>query len=398
MFCFASFSFGFLFAWQNTERALNHAMADQRNLRFLLNVTKNMFSDMHLSSMIEQMTMQVHHLLKADNCALYLIDRETKQFYHATAGQADVTTGQKQRFPFSVGIVGAVAQSGKTVRISSDAFKDSRFHPSVDQRPGHVTHSILCCPITAEANDQTTVIGVISVRDEKDRGGFEKEEENLLKVFCAQAAVAIINSQRFSSMLDQSDFKHADTSASDYLVQYHDMQISDSNIEKFQMTMDELQLLNRIGTGSYGEVYKAKVRGQIMAVKKLFVRNLKSEQLESFCKEASLMAQFNHPNVVGFHGAVTEPSNLCIITEFCERGSLADLLLEPLVKMDMSRKLKFMMDAAQGMLYLHMSNPVILHRDLKSDNLLVTGDWTVKVADFGLTRFMSEKKAMTQGA
>jgi len=49
------------------------------------------------------------------------------------------------------------------------------------------------------------------------------------------------------------------------------------------------------------------------------------------------------------------------------------------------------------MLYLHGSNPVILHRDLKSDNLLVASDWTIKVADFGLTRFLSNgKKAMTQ--
>jgi serine/threonine protein kinase len=53
-------------------------------------------------------------------------------------------------------------------------------------------------------------------------------------------------------------------------------------------------------------------------------------------------------------------------------------------------------DAAAGMAYMHGSNPVILHRDLKSDNLLVTSDWQVKVADFGLSRYRSQKKTMTQ--
>jgi len=104
----------------------------------------------------------------------------------------------------------------------------------------------------------------------------------------------------------------------------------------------------------------------------------------------------NHPNVVQFIGAVTEPSNLCIITQFCARGSLADLLLDDSIEMSFARKLKFALDAAKGMLYLHNSNPVILHRDLKSDNLLVAMDWTVKVGDFGLTRFLSEKNKMTQ--
>ena len=64
--------------------------------------------------------------------------------------------------------------------------------------------------------------------------------------------------------------------------------------------------------------------------------------------------------------------------------------------MNFHMKVQCALDAAMGMLYLHNSNPVILHRDLKSDNLLVTQDWTVKVGDFGLTRFISEKKQMTQ--
>jgi GAF domain-containing protein len=376
-----------------TERALNQALAEQRNLKFLLSVTKNLFSDMHLSSMIEQMTMQVHHLLKADDCALFLVEQDTKEFYLAK----DETDPTHRRHPFSVGIVGTVASSGRTIRISRDAFRDPRFNRLVDQRKGATTHSILCCPITAEGPDKkTTVIGVISVRDEKDRGGFEREEENLLKVFCAQAAVAIINSKRFGNMLESSDAKDRDQSAAEYLVNKHGMNLASDDIDSFQFTMDEITLVNPIGTGSYGEVYRAKVRNKTVAVKKLHVRQLKAEQVDSFCNEAALMCQLHHQNVVLFIGAVTEPSNLCIITEFCARGSLADLLLDHNVPMTFARKLKFAEDAARGMLYLHGSNPVILHRDLKSDNLLVGADWTVKVADFGLTRFLSEKKAMTQ--
>jgi len=103
-----------------------------------------------------------------------------------------------------------------------------------------------------------------------------------------------------------------------------------------------------------------------------------------------------HPNIVKFIGAVTQPSNLCIITEFCEKGSLATILANKKVKIPIRRKLRIALHSARGMLYLHSSNPVILHRDLKSDNLLVSADWVVKVADFGLTRFLSTKRAMTQ--
>ena len=103
------------------------------------------------------------------------------------------------------------------------------------------------------------------------------------------------------------------------------------------------------------------------------------------------MMQLSHKNIVQFIGAITEPSNLCIITEFCQQGSLADILVKSKIIMNFSLKLKCIPDAAKGMNYLHNSNPIILHRDLKSDNLLVDANWNIKVADFGLTRFKSKK-------
>lgn len=380
--------------FQKTEAALNQALSDQRNLKFLLSVTKNLFSDLHLTSMIDQITTQVHHLLKADDCTLYLVDQKKKSYGLAK----EIHEAGCKRYPFNVGIVGEVARTGATVRISQHAFKHPLFHPEVDQRKDKITQSLLCCPIKAETGPDTEqVIGVISVRDEQDRGGFEQEEEKLLKVFSAQAAVAIQNARRFSSITDETEFSSkADMSAAQYLKETRGMKLATHDIESFQFRMEEIHLKGSIGNGSYGEVYRAVVRNQLVAVKKLHVKSLKAEQIDAFCKEASLMCQLIHPNVVGFIGAVTEPHNLCIITEFCSRGSMADLLLDDSISMDFPRKVKFALHAARGMAYLHGSNPVILHRDLKSDNLLVSDDWNVKVADFGLTRFLTEKKIMTQ--
>ena len=108
----------------------------------MLSVTKNLFSDLHLTSMIDQMTMQVHHLLKADDCALYLVDEDKKEFWLAKEEEVGTVT----KYPFLTGIVGQVAQTAATIRISSHAHADPRFNALVDQRRGKVTHSILCCP------------------------------------------------------------------------------------------------------------------------------------------------------------------------------------------------------------------------------------------------------------
>jgi GAF domain-containing protein len=376
-----------------TEKALNHALMEKRNNKFYMSVTKNLVASTQLNALIEQLNMQVRMLLKADDCALYLTIPNTREFYLAK----EEVDPHHRRFPYGMGIAGSVALSGQTISISTDAYRDSRFHPDIDQRKGKVTHSILCSAIKADNPDGSlAIVGVISVRDEKERGGFESQEERLLKIFCSLAAVSVLNRNKLIQMMDGQDSKEQDRTAADYLQRERGMKIASDDITTYSYNMEDIEMLNTIGAGSYGEVYKANVRGRVVAVKKLHVKSIKAEQVEAFCQEASLMCQLQHPNIVGFVGAVTDPASLCIITEYCNRGSLADLLLNHAVPMTFQQKMQFAYDAAEGMKYLHASNPVILHRDLKSDNLLVTEDWRIKVGDFGLTRFMSAKKAMTQ--
>ncbi|KAH0875816.1 hypothetical protein HID58_073178 [Brassica napus] len=123
-----------------------------------------------------------------------------------------------------------------------------------------------------------------------------------------------------------------------------------------------------------------------VAAKKFLDQDLTGEALEEFRSEVQIMKKLRHPNIVLFMGAVTRPPNLSIITEFLPRGSLYRLIHRPNNQLDERRRLRMALDAARGMNYLHSCSPMIVHRDLKSPNLLVDKNWVVKVCDFGLSR------------
>ncbi|KAG8379366.1 hypothetical protein BUALT_Bualt07G0081100 [Buddleja alternifolia] len=165
-----------------------------------------------------------------------------------------------------------------------------------------------------------------------------------------------------------------------------------------EIPWEDITLGERIGLGSYGEVYRGDWHGTEVAVKKFLDQDLTGESLEEFKSEVRIMKRVRHPNVVLFMGAVTRPPNLSIITEFLPRGSLYRLIHRPNNQIDERRRLRMALDAARGMNYLHNCSPVIVHRDLKSPNLLVDKNWVVKVCDFGLSRmkhstFLSSRSA-----
>ncbi|CAA7043158.1 unnamed protein product [Microthlaspi erraticum] len=158
------------------------------------------------------------------------------------------------------------------------------------------------------------------------------------------------------------------------------------DVSDCEILCEEITVGERIGLGSYGEVYRGDWHGTEVAVKKFLDQDVTGEALEEFRSEVRIMKKLRHPNIVLFMGAVTRPPNLSIITEFLPRGSLYRLIHRPNNQLDERRRLRMALDAARGMNYLHSCSPMIVHRDLKSPNLLVDKNWVVKVCDFGLSR------------
>ncbi|KAJ3673586.1 hypothetical protein LUZ60_005578 [Juncus effusus] len=158
------------------------------------------------------------------------------------------------------------------------------------------------------------------------------------------------------------------------------------DVSEREILWENLVIGERIGLGSYGEVYRADWNGTEVAVKKFLDQDFYGGALDEFRSEVRIMRRLKHPNVVLFMGAVTRPPNLSIVSEFLPRGSLYRLLHRPNCQIDEKRRIRMALDVAKGMSCLHTSVPTIVHRDLKSPNLLVDHNWTVKVCDFGLSR------------
>ncbi|KAG4954862.1 Serine/threonine-protein kinase CTR1 [Glycine soja] len=156
-----------------------------------------------------------------------------------------------------------------------------------------------------------------------------------------------------------------------------------------EIPWDDLRIKERVGAGSFGTVYRAEWHGSDVAVKVLTVQDFQDDQLKEFLREVAIMKRVRHPNVVLFMGAVTKRPHLSIVTEYLPRGSLFRLIHKPASGeiLDPRRRLRMALDVAKGINYLHCLKPPIVHWDLKTPNLLVDRNWTVKVCDFGLSRF-----------
>ncbi|GKD14885.1 PAC motif-containing protein, partial [Tanacetum coccineum] len=165
----------------------------------------------------------------------------------------------------------------------------------------------------------------------------------------------------------------------------------------YEILWEDLITKEQIGQGSCGTVYRGLWYGSDIAIKLFTYQEFSDNVMLSFKQEVSLMKRLRHPNILLFMGAVTSPQHLGIVTEFLPRGSLFQVLQKNSTQLDWRRRLHMAMDIARGMNYLHHYNPPIVHRDLKSSNLLVDKNWSVKVGDFGLSRIRHQTYLKTKG-
>ncbi|XP_036446922.1 raf-1 proto-oncogene, serine/threonine kinase a isoform X2 [Colossoma macropomum] len=148
----------------------------------------------------------------------------------------------------------------------------------------------------------------------------------------------------------------------------------------WEIEASEVVLHSRIGSGSFGTVFKGKWHGDV-AVKILKVTDPTPEQFQAFRNEVAVLRKTRHVNILLFMGYMTK-DNLAIVTQWCEGSSLYKHLHVLETNFQMFQLIDIARQNAQGMDYLHAKN--IIHRDMKSNNIFLHEGLTVKIGDFGL--------------
>ncbi|KAF5736538.1 leucine-rich repeat receptor-like protein kinase [Tripterygium wilfordii] len=148
---------------------------------------------------------------------------------------------------------------------------------------------------------------------------------------------------------------------------------------------------NEIGSGGYGKVYKGMISdGQIVAIKRAQQGSMQGG-LE-FKTEIELLSRVHHKNLVGLVGFCFEQGEQMLVYEFMPNGTLRESLSgRSGIYLDWKRRLRIALGSARGLTYLHeLANPPIIHRDVKSTNILLDENLTSKVADFGLSKLVQD--------
>jgi serine/threonine protein kinase len=176
-------------------------------------------------------------------------------------------------------------------------------------------------------------------------------------------------------------------------------QLMEFSIDELALATDGFSVRFHLGIGSFGSVYQGVLSdGRHVAIKRAeltnptlsgtTMRHRRADKDSAFVNELESMSRLNHKNLVRLLGFYEDTEERILVYEYMKNGSLADHLHNPQFDpLSWQTRLMIALDAARGIQYLHeFIVPPVIHRDIKSSNILLDATWTAKVSDFGLSQ------------
>lgn len=182
-----------------------------------------------------------------------------------------------------------------------------------------------------------------------------------------------------------------DVSGGASIVMFHgDLPYSSKDIIKKLENLNEEHI---IGCGGFGTVYRlAMDDGNVFALKRIVKLNEGFDRF--FERELEILGSIKHRYLVNLRGYCNSPTSKLLIYDYLPGGSLDEALHERAEQLDWESRLNIILGAAKGLAYLHHDcSPRIIHRDIKSSNILLDGNLEARVSDFGLAKLLEDEES-----
>ncbi|MFS7933341.1 putative protein kinase RLK-Pelle-RLCK-V family [Helianthus anomalus] len=259
------------------------------------------------------------------------------------------------------------------------------------RRRMHVKHSSGLLPFVSEPINEES-IEKTSKLNEFEKDDDEKDEiKPIVKV--VESKLGFTNSGSNESGTSRSDGAASSVSAENL-----------SNLgwgrwyglTELEIATSNFATENVIGEGGYGIVYRGVVHdGAVVAVKNLL--NNKGQAEKEFKVEVEAIGKVRHKNLVGLIGFCVDGAKRLLVYEYVDNGNLEQWLhgdVGPISPLTWEIRMRIAVGTAKGLAYLHEGlEPKVIHRDVKSSNILLDRKWNAKVSDFGLAKLLGAEKS-----